>query len=68
MSTFEDRVLQETMERLDDLYDQLDGIQEWADDEGYNAIAHKLAEVRGPLLSAAAAADQYRTGELKRRV
>ena len=52
---------------LIDLANKVDELMNYADDEGYRAVAHKLQEAWGPLDSAVAAAAQYTDGTLERR-
>lgn len=60
-------LLRDTGDRLSDIADHLDAIRDWAEEEGYTAIQHKLEETWGTLNSAVAAAYQYADGALERR-
>ena len=67
MATAEQRLLRNTASKLSDVCDEISDLMEWAEDEGYLAIAHKLQEALSPLISAMNAADQYADGVLERR-
>ena len=53
-------------ETLDKLVERIEDLYDYADGDGFRAVAHKLEEAIGPLNSARLAAHQYGTGELSR--
>ena len=60
-------IMQSTVEELDKIVERIEELYEWAGEEGYRAIEHKLQEAAGPLMAALEAAAQYRDGVLTPR-
>lgn len=54
-------------ERLSEIAEELEGLEEWAVDMGFRAIEHKLQETLGRLAMAETAARQYADGTLAAR-
>ena len=65
--TFEQNMLIDTADRIDEIVESLNEFADWAEGEGYNAIHNKIIEGRGRIMSAADAARQYADGTLTRR-
>lgn len=62
-----EKQLKELGDKLADIAENLSSYEDWANDWGYPAVAHKLEETWGSLNSAAAAAYQYAEGTLTRK-
>lgn len=60
-------LMSDTVTELERIAERLEELADWANDEGYPAIGHKLAEALGPLGSATEAAQQYDDGRLTPR-
>lgn len=65
--SFHDKLADSTADELDKMVERLDELEDWAIDQGYHALEHKIQEARGPLSNAAEAMRQYATGELRTR-
>ena len=53
--------------RLAEIVDEVEGLIDFAIENGFRAVEHKLDEAMGPLCSAHNAAQQYDSGELTPR-
>lgn len=65
---FENVDLEQAYNTLLEIENQLETLQEWASDEGYRAIEHKIQEALGRIYNATTAAMQYDTGQLEQRL
>lgn len=65
--TFEQAMLRDTAERIEDMVESLEEFADWAEGEGYPAIRNKIEEGKGRISEAANAARQYADGTLTRR-
>lgn len=53
-----------TASELESIHERVEELMDWADEEGYRAITHKLQEAMGPLNAASEATRQYASGQL----
>lgn len=67
MKTQLQKMATDVAERLDEIAEELEGLEDWALDMGCRAIEHKLQETLGRLTMAQAAAWQYANGTLEPR-
>lgn len=62
----EKQLMEQTRLELETILFRLEELLEWAEDEGYKAIFHKLQETLGPLWGTVTVTEQYRDGLLVR--
>lgn len=67
MKTQLQKMATDVAERLAEIAEELEGLEDWAVDVGCRAVEHKLQETLGRLMMAETAAWQYADGTLEPR-